>query len=366
MAAAFSAGGVKQRVDLHLDAGCDVVLVCHPELVEESLDAIKDRKLNTMALTGLIGRGAMGWDGLIADAATASAQPPGRTGVMADSRPARAANSDLIHDRATLERAIAGMAARIHNDYAGSVPVYITVMHGGLPFAGSCAWSWARAARTVEFEYLHATRYRGATSGGELTWKHRPARRCRAAACCWSTTSSTKATPGRDPRLVHAAGRRDVRIAALAVKKHDRCVPACPRTMRRRSAGPLRLRLRHGLPRAGPRSACHLCVEGLTGFIGQRCAVRTSGHGHVRRRLDRSTKSHERHRTGDHRRHRPVQARRTRRMPKRTSRSRTTARCPDRFAWACWTAIASPSSRAMARAIRCRRTRSTTAPTSRH
>ncbi|GAB3383160.1 beta-N-acetylhexosaminidase [Lysobacter fragariae] len=68
MAAAFSAGGIKQRVDLHLDAGCDVVLVCHPELVEESLEAIKDRKLNTMALAGLIGRGAMGWDGLLADA----------------------------------------------------------------------------------------------------------------------------------------------------------------------------------------------------------------------------------------------------------------------------------------------------------
>ncbi len=67
MAAAFSAGGVKQRVDLHLDAGCDVVLVCHPELVEESLEAVRDRKLNTMALIGLIGRGAMGWDGLIAD-----------------------------------------------------------------------------------------------------------------------------------------------------------------------------------------------------------------------------------------------------------------------------------------------------------
>lgn len=68
MAAASSAGGVKARVHAHLDGGCDVVLVCHPELVEESLDAIKDRKLNTMALIGLIGRGAMGWDGLLADA----------------------------------------------------------------------------------------------------------------------------------------------------------------------------------------------------------------------------------------------------------------------------------------------------------
>jgi len=68
MAAANAAGGVGKRVNAHLDAGCDVVLVCHPELVDDSLAAIHDRKLNTMALTGLIGRGAMGWDGLIADA----------------------------------------------------------------------------------------------------------------------------------------------------------------------------------------------------------------------------------------------------------------------------------------------------------
>ena len=67
MAAAFSAGGVKARIDAHLDAGCDVVLVCHPDLVEESLAAVAGRKLNTAALIGLIGRGAMGWDGLLAE-----------------------------------------------------------------------------------------------------------------------------------------------------------------------------------------------------------------------------------------------------------------------------------------------------------
>jgi len=67
MAASFSAGGVKARVDAHLDAGCDVVLACHPELVEESLRAVEGRTLNTAALLGLIGRGALGWDGLLAD-----------------------------------------------------------------------------------------------------------------------------------------------------------------------------------------------------------------------------------------------------------------------------------------------------------
>ena len=68
MAASFTAGGVKARVDAHLDAGCDVVLVCHPELVEESLQAVSGRSLNTAALLSLIGRGAMGWGGLLADA----------------------------------------------------------------------------------------------------------------------------------------------------------------------------------------------------------------------------------------------------------------------------------------------------------
>jgi beta-N-acetylhexosaminidase len=67
MAAAFSAGGVRSRIDAHLDAGCDVVLVCHPELVDESLAAMAGRQLNTMALVGLIGRGAMGWEGLLAE-----------------------------------------------------------------------------------------------------------------------------------------------------------------------------------------------------------------------------------------------------------------------------------------------------------
>ena len=74
MAAAFSAGGVRSRIDAHLDAGCDVVLVCHPELVEESLRAVEGRALNTAALAGLLGRGALGWDGLLADARYGGAQ----------------------------------------------------------------------------------------------------------------------------------------------------------------------------------------------------------------------------------------------------------------------------------------------------
>ncbi len=69
MAAAESAGGVQARIDAHLDAGCDVVLVCAPALVDDSLKACDLRgPANTAAFAGLMGRGALGWQGLLADA----------------------------------------------------------------------------------------------------------------------------------------------------------------------------------------------------------------------------------------------------------------------------------------------------------
>ena len=69
MAAAESAGGVAARIDAHLDAGCDVVLVCPPALVAESLAAMDRRPTsNNAGLISLIGRGAAGWQGLLAEA----------------------------------------------------------------------------------------------------------------------------------------------------------------------------------------------------------------------------------------------------------------------------------------------------------
>ncbi|MGO4780982.1 phosphoribosyltransferase family protein, partial [Lysobacter sp. 2RAB21] len=83
-------------------------------------------------------------------------------------------NADLIFDRRTLEREIARMAVTIRNDYAGSRPVYLTIMHGGMPFASQLAMELGERGLDLEFDYLHATRYRGATTGADLVWKHRP------------------------------------------------------------------------------------------------------------------------------------------------------------------------------------------------
>ena len=94
MAAAFSAGGIKSRIDAHLDAGCDVVLVCHSDQVDESLHALDDRTSSTMNLVGLMGRGPQAWDGLLADARYQQAQ--GRLGdVPVSARDAGAASGAI-------------------------------------------------------------------------------------------------------------------------------------------------------------------------------------------------------------------------------------------------------------------------------
>ena len=136
------------------------------------------------------------------------------------------ARAERTHDRATIERAIAAMAVRIRNDYAGDVPLYLTVMQGGLPFAGQLALEIGARGLDLELAYLHATRYRSGTSGGELAWKHRPATPLRGRRVLLVDDIVDE---GHTLAAVRAwcigEGARDVRIATLAVKQHGRCVP---------------------------------------------------------------------------------------------------------------------------------------------
>jgi hypoxanthine phosphoribosyltransferase len=131
-------------------------------------------------------------------------------------------NSELLFDRAHLERNIERIAWNIRNDYAGERPVYLTVLHGGMIFASQLSLS---LGFDVEFDYLHATRYRGATTGSGLAWLHRPAtplegRRVLIADDILDEGHTLKAVKHwcEDQNAV------DVRIAVLAVKNHDRRV----------------------------------------------------------------------------------------------------------------------------------------------
>ena len=68
------------------------------------------------------------------------------------------------------------MAGEIRDAYgADDVPLYLTVMNGGLPFAAQLSFALGERGLDLQFDYLHATRYRGQTSGSGLAWLHRPA-----------------------------------------------------------------------------------------------------------------------------------------------------------------------------------------------
>jgi hypoxanthine phosphoribosyltransferase len=81
------------------------------------------------------------------------------------------ARADLIHDHATLAAAIARIGREIDCELAGKPAIFVTVMQGALMFAGQLATS---ISAPLTFDYVHATRYRGATRGGELHWIKRP------------------------------------------------------------------------------------------------------------------------------------------------------------------------------------------------
>jgi beta-N-acetylhexosaminidase len=72
MAAAESAGGIKARIDAHLDAGCDIVLVCAPAIVDESIRAVQERSpISADRLAMLLAQPGGGprsdlWDNLLA------------------------------------------------------------------------------------------------------------------------------------------------------------------------------------------------------------------------------------------------------------------------------------------------------------
>lgn len=131
--------------------------------------------------------------------------------------------AELLFDHARLQRAIAAMGKAIDAELAGDIPVFLTVMNGGLIFAGALALA---IAGDLEFDYVHATRYRSGTRGNELEWIKPP----------------RLALSGRSVLLVDdildegytlkairdfciGQGARRVLIAVLCQKRHGRTVP---------------------------------------------------------------------------------------------------------------------------------------------
>jgi hypoxanthine phosphoribosyltransferase len=132
-------------------------------------------------------------------------------------------SADLMHDRPEIDAAITRIAIAVRNDYAGQRPLFLTVMNGGMIFAGQLA---LELGIDCEFDYLHATRYRGATHGAGLRWLRLPE-----ASLQRKQVLLVDDILDEGPTLLAVRdwcieqGAADVRIAVLTRKLHDRCVP---------------------------------------------------------------------------------------------------------------------------------------------
>ena len=72
-----------------------------------------------------------------------------------------------LHSSDQVQEAIAKLAFEVTEAYAGKVPIFVTIMNGGMIFAAELV---KRLDFPLEMDYLHASRYLGATTGGEVEW----------------------------------------------------------------------------------------------------------------------------------------------------------------------------------------------------
>ncbi|MBU1265169.1 MAG: hypoxanthine-guanine phosphoribosyltransferase [Thiobacillus sp.] len=80
-------------------------------------------------------------------------------------------NAECVASADTVQAVINRMAGEIAGTLAAELPLVLAVMGGAVVFAGQLL---PRLNFPLEFDYLHVTRYRGKTSGGEVEWRVLP------------------------------------------------------------------------------------------------------------------------------------------------------------------------------------------------
>jgi len=80
-------------------------------------------------------------------------------------------HADCVAPAETVQAAIDRMAQEISAALGDAFPLVLAVMGGAVVFAGQLL---PRLGFPLEFDYLHLTRYRGKTEGGEIEWRVLP------------------------------------------------------------------------------------------------------------------------------------------------------------------------------------------------
>ncbi len=127
--------------------------------------------------------------------------------------------SDEIIGAAEVQAALDRLAAEIGARLAGHHPLVITVMNGGLIFAGQLL---PRLSFPLETSYVHVRRYGNDTSGGELVWiagPHEPVRG-RTVLLLDDILDEGRTLAAIKARMLEQ-GAVEVLIAAFAVKRRE-------------------------------------------------------------------------------------------------------------------------------------------------
>ena len=80
-------------------------------------------------------------------------------------------SADMIHSAAVVDAAIERVAAQISARLKDQFPLVLSVMGGAVVFTGRIL---PLLNFPLDFDYIHASRYGAATSGGEVDWKVGP------------------------------------------------------------------------------------------------------------------------------------------------------------------------------------------------
>ena len=156
-----------------------------------------------------------------------------------------------------LRRLADEIAARLRERY----PLVLSVMGGSVVFTGQLL---PLLHFPLDFDYLHVTRYDGATRGGhaDLESDAAPDRGGPGGAGA-GRHPGRRRHDGRDPASACSAdGAAEVYCAVFADKDLGRAKPIRADFVGVSGAGPLRVRLRHGRGGRVAQSAGDLCPEG--------------------------------------------------------------------------------------------------------
>lgn len=144
-------------------------------------------------------------------------------GISLEEANAVMAEADLLYSATDIAAVLDAMAQQITAQLADKNPLVLCVMNGGLITAGHLL---TRLHFPLEQDYLHATRYRGATSGGKIiTWLHQPETGLAGRHVLLVDDILDEGYTLREVvRWCREQGAASVHVAVLAEKHHDRRV----------------------------------------------------------------------------------------------------------------------------------------------